>query len=111
MDRAIKFYTDTLGLKLRNRFGNEWADIDAGEGFKIGLHPANEANRTKAGVTGSTVVGLAVSGPIEQEIATLKSRGVAFTGHIQLDPNAPVKIAYFADQDGNSLYLCETNFK
>ena len=50
MDAAVRFYTESLGLKLTNRFGNHWATIEAGPsywttdevgaGLVIGLHPA-----------------------------------------------------------------------
>ena len=39
MNRAIRFYTELLGLKLEQRFGNEWASIKAPSGLVIGLHP------------------------------------------------------------------------
>jgi catechol 2,3-dioxygenase-like lactoylglutathione lyase family enzyme len=39
MDSAIRFYTEILGLKLTNRFGNHWATVKAGDTLVIGLHP------------------------------------------------------------------------
>ena len=30
MDTAVRFYTETLGLTLTNRFGNHWATLEAG---------------------------------------------------------------------------------
>src|ERR1043165_7661339 len=41
MDRAVKFYSETLGLKLAYRFGDNWASVEAGRGLTIGLHPAS----------------------------------------------------------------------
>ncbi len=41
IDRSIRFYTEVLGLKLTNRFGNDWATVSAGEGLTIGIHPAS----------------------------------------------------------------------
>src|SRR5262249_26868336 len=29
MDRSVRFYTETLGLKLKHRFGNHWAEVIA----------------------------------------------------------------------------------
>ena len=29
MDAAVRFYTEVLGLKLTNRFGNHWATVQA----------------------------------------------------------------------------------
>jgi len=37
LDRAIQFYTESLGLTLKNRYGAHWADIE-GPGIVIGLH-------------------------------------------------------------------------
>lgn len=35
LDRAVAFYTQTLGLKLFMRAGNEYASVDAGRGFHV----------------------------------------------------------------------------
>ncbi len=39
MDAAVRFYTEALGLKLLERYGNHWASIDGGHGLTIGLIP------------------------------------------------------------------------
>ena len=103
MDRAVDFYTKVLGLKLTQRFGNHWAQVDAGR-LTIGLHPASAEN--PAGRNGSITVGFALSSKIEDVVSTLKQHGVKFKGPISQDPNAG-KFAYFEDPDGNSLYLME----
>ena len=41
MDNAVKFYSETLGLDLINRYGENYAEIQAA-GFMIGLHPASK---------------------------------------------------------------------
>lgn len=106
MDRAVEFYTRALGLKLKNRFGNEWAEVEAGPGLVIGLHPAGHG--PKPGTPGSISVGFTVKGPIEDVVATLKAQGVTFHGSI-LDNSKEegIKLAFFGDPDGNALYLCE----
>lgn len=30
-DRAVRFYTETLGLKLLTRYGNDWAEVQGAE--------------------------------------------------------------------------------
>src|SRR5690349_24072782 len=40
MDRAVRFYTKTLGLPLVVRYGGDWAEVDAGS-TRIGLHPTD----------------------------------------------------------------------
>jgi catechol 2,3-dioxygenase-like lactoylglutathione lyase family enzyme len=102
MDRAVRFYTESLGMALQYRAGNEWAQIDAGGGFGIGLHP-KEAD--KPAVPGSIQIGLNVDEPLEGVIAKLTSRGVVFAGPIKAD--GPIRLAFFKDPDGHVLYLCE----
>ena len=41
MDKAVQFYTEVLGLRLAERYGDHWVTVDAGRGFTIGLHPAS----------------------------------------------------------------------
>lgn len=104
MDRSVNFYTKILGLKLAERFGNDWASIEGGK-LAIGLHPASKQN--PAGKHGSTIIGLELSGNIEEAITTLKKQGVKFQGAVSED-NAG-KSAYFEDPDGNLLYMIQLN--
>jgi catechol 2,3-dioxygenase-like lactoylglutathione lyase family enzyme len=103
MDRAVRFYSEILGLKLAYRFGNEWASIIVPEGMTIGLHPASD--KSPAGQKGSITIGLNVSRPIEQVVGELKGQGVKFKGEIADDD--ALKVVYFEDPDGNELYLAE----
>ena len=103
MDASVRFYTDTLGLKLLERYGNHWASIDGGHGLTIGLHPASAEN--PAGRAGSITIGFQTSAPIKEAVATLKGRGVVFRGDIVDDKQ--VFMAHFEDPDGNRLYLAE----
>ncbi len=103
-ERAVKFYTETLGLKIQYRAGNDWCSIDAGNGLIIGLHPS-ESKSPKPGSRGAISVGLNITEPIEKVVAELKKSGVVFEGNIKDDD--PVKLAFFGDPDGNELYLCE----
>lgn len=102
MDRSVNFYTKILGLKLTERFGNDWASIESGK-LAIGLHPAS--NQNPAGRHGSTIIGLELAGNIGDAIATLKKQGVKFQGAVSED-NAG-KSAYFEDPDGNLLYMIQ----
>jgi catechol 2,3-dioxygenase-like lactoylglutathione lyase family enzyme len=109
LDRAVEFYTNTLGLSLRYRAGEHFAMIDAGRGFMIGLHPPGE--RTPAGGTsGNIQIGLTVDEPIEQVVRSLQARGVRFEqrdGGTVVNDDGSVKLAFFHDPDGTELYLCE----
>lgn len=47
MDKAVEFYTNTLGLPLKVRFDNNWAEVDAGT-ITIGFIPPRVGkNRNK----------------------------------------------------------------
>lgn len=105
MDRAVEFYTKTLGLPLAGRWGDEYAGIDLGKGIAIGLHPARSPHSPKPGSGGSIQIGFAVDGPLDGVVKDLQSRGVAFRGPIVDD--VQVRLAFFADPDGNPLYLTE----
>ena len=106
MDRAVSFYTDTLGFDLVHRSGDHWASVDAGDGLMLGLHPVS-GHRPKPGTTGSISLGFNVNSPIDEVVATLQSRGVQFRGPIQDDADGGIRLAFFGDPDGNDLYLCE----
>ena len=101
-ERAIGFYTQVLGLELRYRAGNEWAEVRT-EGLTIGLHLWGGHGPAPGAASGISI-GFTVKS-IEQAIADLRKRGIEFRGPVQ--DNDDVKLAFFGDPDGNPLYLCE----
>ncbi len=103
MNRAVAFYTQTLGLELEFRAGDHWAQIKAGA-FTIGLHPANP-NGKVPGSRGAISIGFIVCESIDTVVQRLQSKGVRFDGPIKDDKT--VRLAFFGDPDGNELYLCE----
>jgi catechol 2,3-dioxygenase-like lactoylglutathione lyase family enzyme len=108
MDRAVKFYTETLGLKLAYRFGDHWASVEVGRGLTIGLHPTSAASPPVAPKGGPTI-GLELTGAIEEAMKTLEGRGVRFHG--LADEGKAGKFAHFEDPDGNLLYLAQLDWK
>lgn len=110
MDKAVQFYTQTLGLPLKARYGDKWAEVDAGEGMVLGLHPHENPNGPRAGTAGSINVGFKVTQPIQKVVDTLTGRGVHFHGPVVRDSEGGVNLAFFGDQDGNALYLCEAAY-
>jgi catechol 2,3-dioxygenase-like lactoylglutathione lyase family enzyme len=104
MDAAVAFYTERLGLPLRFRAGNHWAEVQAGDTLVIGLHPTGPHLRP-AGVPGSVQVGLTVDRPLEEVVRELSSRGVVFEGPIVGDEKSGLRFANLKDMDGNALYL------
>lgn len=107
MQRAVDFYHGALDLGLVFRAGDHWAEIDAGGGLHLGLHPAPE-HGPAPGTPGGITVGLAVDRPIAEVVATLEARGVRFHGPVVVDEEGSLALAFFADPDGNPLYLAET---
>src|SRR4051794_485059 len=81
MERAVRFYVEKLAFKVTSRHGNDWAEIDAGNGLLLGLHPVGP-NTPKPGISGSMQVGLNVNIPIGDAIAVLENRGIAFAGGV-----------------------------
>jgi catechol 2,3-dioxygenase-like lactoylglutathione lyase family enzyme len=103
LDRSVRFYTQTLGFKLRFRAGGDWAEVDAGNGLVLGLH-GTPPGEQRYGKSGSITVGFNATEPLDQVVASLKQRGVQFRGPISGDA---VRLAFFGDPDGNDLYLWE----
>jgi lactoylglutathione lyase len=104
-ERSLRFYNDILGLPLRMRAGNDWAEIDAGPGLMVGLHPSNPPHTPPPGTKGSIAIGFNVAGDLAEEVRRLKGRGVAFQGPIVEDEH--VRLAFFTDPDGTALYLAQ----
>src|SRR5690242_11933065 len=105
MDRAVKFYTESLGLKLQYQAGPEWAQLEAGKGLVLGLHGTHHGGQ-QAGQNGSTIIGFELDRPMDEAYQQLSQQGVTFHGPIQ--DTGHVRLAYFSDPDGNNFYLSET---
>jgi len=103
MDNAIRFYTEVLGLKLTNRFGNHWATVQAGQTLLIGLHPWS-AKYPRPGTKGSVQIGLVVSRdePIGDLAGRLRKHGVEVSDIIKSEEANYIS---FADPDGNPIYV------
>ena len=102
IDRAVAFWTDAVGLPLKNRVGTTWAEIDAGNGLIVGLHGANP-DTVAAGTIGAINIELKVTEPMEVVIEAMEQRGVEFTGPIK--EYEAVRVASFYDPDRNVIIL------
>ena len=98
MDKAIKFYTEVLGLPLKVRFENHWAEVDAGP-ITIGLHPTGGSKPKKGGGTISLNVN-----DIDGFVNEIKSKG-AKVGKIQSPERG--KFVMISDPDGNEIHVVE----
>ncbi len=106
MDRAVRFYTEVLGLKLTNRFGDHWATVEAGKGLTIGLHPASP-KYPAPGTKGAVMLGLEIDDAIERVVSRLSEKGVQVKGSIIRDEAG--NFVHLEDPDGNEIYLWEVN--
>jgi catechol 2,3-dioxygenase-like lactoylglutathione lyase family enzyme len=100
LERAVRFYVETLGMKLVEDGGDAWAVIDAGDGLRIGLGRAGDA-LSGASIPTGTRIDFAPKLPLAEAIAILDNRGVAFT---RATENG-AELALFTDPDGNALAL------
>ena len=103
MDEAVRFYSETLGLNLTNRFGDNLATVEAG-GLVIALHPQTK-NTPKPGTKGSIVLGLVANGAIDRVVSRLAERGVRVAGGMTTSElRGYVEIR---DPDDNPIYIYE----
>jgi len=107
MDNAVRFYTEALGLKLTNRFGDNWATVQAGTTLVVGLHPWS-AKFPRPGTKGAVQLGffLAHGDSLEALAARLRQHGVRVS-----DTIASMEANYirFEDPDGNPIYVGDRN--
>jgi catechol 2,3-dioxygenase-like lactoylglutathione lyase family enzyme len=96
LDRAITFYTKTLGFQLEARHGDYFAEVRA-PGLTVVLHPR------RPGVTPGAnhmSLGMRVEN-IADASAHLRNVGVAFDEQ----ENAANQFVFFQDPDGTALYF------
>lgn len=97
MDRAVKFYGETLRLTVKQS-SEDWSEIDAG-GLTIGLNAREQTS--PSGSSGGAVISFQPDGGIDDEVNRLRGGGVEFTGEISDHPWG--RIAPFKDSEGNDL--------
>lgn len=97
MDAGIEFYTQKLGLELKQRYGDHYAEIEA-PGLKIGLHPASAKVQKGDNIS----IGFGVD-DFDQALEDLKNKGIK----VQVENDGWGRLGNFEDPDGNKLYLAE----
>ena len=100
MDRAVQFYTATLGFELTERRDDlQFAHIASNvPGLEIGLNQVPEPKGS-----GSVVINIGVA-HVGEARKLLERRGVVFRGDTAVIPGK-VALAGFSDPDGNALRL------
>ena len=108
IDRARKFYEETLGLEAKEAMGGEVLEVRAGDTL-INVYRSEFAGTNKA-----TALNFDVD-DIESEVRDLKGKGVFFEQYDlpgleqrgDLYVGEGMKTAWFKDPDGNILSLFE----
>ena len=108
IDRARKFYEDTLGLETKEAMGGEVLEVKSGETV-INVYRSEHAGTNKA-----TALTFAVD-DIEAEVRELKDKGIFFEQYDMpglerqgdLYVAEGMKTTWFKDPDGNILSLFE----
>ena len=105
MKKAKTFFADKLGLKVTTdsaEYG--WLELQGKDGgFTMGVGKADAQNPIKAGQ--NAVICFDVDN-IEETKKELEAKGVKFMGNIEEVPGH-VKLATFADEDGNVFQLAQ----
>lgn len=105
LDRAVRFYEGTLGLKLRHADSEHgYASFDAGP-VGLGLAAVAEGAPESALVGRHSRIGLGVP-DLDAAHRELSERGVRFTQPPERQPWGGY-LALLADPDGNVFYLDE----
>ena len=105
-DRAIEFYTETLGFELRGDSpygdGDRWVEVaPAGAATTIALVPPREGQ--SVGVP--TNMGLTTQ-DVDADHAALKERGADVDEVVRMgDPVPPM--FFLRDQDGNQIFVVQ----
>jgi catechol 2,3-dioxygenase-like lactoylglutathione lyase family enzyme len=110
LDRARRFYEDTLGLKTDDEWGDEGVTLKSGDTL-INVYRSEFAGTNKA-----TALNFDVN-DIEKEVSELKEKGVFFEHYDlpgleqrgDLHVAEGFKTAWFKDPDGNILSLIESD--
>jgi predicted enzyme related to lactoylglutathione lyase len=97
-DRALSFYTETLGLELAYPAGGGWGELKTGQA-SICIHSGREGTLTTKGITS---VGFAVD-DFDAAFAKLKERGVVLSKPFA--PCGDLRVSSFCDPDGNELSI------
>ena len=104
IEEAVRFYVETLGLKLKARYGDHFAQVQA-PGAIIALHPVSK-DGPGPGKSEGVSIGFSVD-DLDKAMTDLKSKGVSFS---KVTDDTQVRLAYFTDPDGYPLYLSQNKW-
>jgi catechol 2,3-dioxygenase-like lactoylglutathione lyase family enzyme len=96
MDKSVSFY-QSLGLELRNRWGNHYAQLEA-PGVVVGLHPTDAKNLS--GNSGNASIGFTADN-FDDAKSTLQELAIDAI----LRDEEGGQFLHFTDPDGTALYF------
>lgn len=104
IEKAIKFYTETAGLELKE-FAKEyrWAELSGPQGAILGIAEESPECPLKAG--SNAIVTLSVD-DIDKANAHFVKQGATLIGDVVEVPGH-VKMQMFVDVDGNTMQICQ----
>ena len=94
MDLSVSFYA-SLGFKIKNRWGNYYAQLDA-PGITVGLHPSSNL----PGNSGNVSIGF-----IATDFEKAKTRLQELSIKAELSEEEGGEFLQFNDPDGTALYF------
>lgn len=97
-DRALAFYTGTLGLKTAYPAEHGWAEFATGDSA-VCIHGGREFQGPTKGITS---VSFSV-GDFDAAFARLKAQGVVMSE--PFSPCGNLRVSHFSDPDGNELSI------
>lgn len=104
LDKAIDFYTKTVGLQLKELHQEfRWAELGGPNGATLGIGEENSQSEIPAG--GNAVVTITVEN-MDKSLDHFKSKGAKLVGDV-LEIPGHVKMQTFTDRDGNTLQLVQ----
>lgn len=104
IQKAIKFYTEVVGLELKEYHEEfRWAEFSGPGGSILGIGQEEEGCDVKAGANG--VVTVAVK-DLSKAIEHFKAKGAQLVGDVVEIPHH-VKMQTFVDADGNTMQIVE----
>lgn len=100
VDRARKFYSETLELSLV-KDDNDWIEFEA-DGVRVAL---NGREKRGAGADGGPVLTFEPEGSLDDAVSELARRGVEFP--TEISDHVWGRVATFRDPEGNEIQLYE----
>lgn len=105
MQKAKRFFVDTLGLKIvEDQPDYGWLEVSGETGARIGIGIGAQESPLKPG--NNAVISLSVDN-LDATKKMLASKNVTILGDIMEVPGQ-VRLLLIQDQDGNLIHLCES---